>query len=230
MPKVPAIDLILFWGIVGTIGAAHSLLLTSGTPWETTSWFYIVTWISAMVILLWCRVLYGETQQISYDQPLSQNKLLYVGGGLVAVLFASSILVRSYTRSSIWVPQPHMTLALGTLSLSSVVNDMFYQIALVSNSEETMCLSLSQVLRRRLSQYKYGAIAAIAIPRVGWSLLHAYISYTGPLMPILVLSAFVSGCIISYCAYNKNAKCFLIALLIHALFNIAIVLISALGG
>lgn len=234
MRKVPAIDLLLFWGLIGTIGVAHSLLLTSGTPWETTTWFYIVTWISAMIILLFCRVLYKEHEQLDYDEPVTQNKLVYLIGGLAATVFVASTIVRTFTRSSIWVPQPQMTLAIGSLNLTAVINDLFYQVALVANSEETMCLSLSQVLRRKFAytstKNRFLIVPlAIGIPRVGWAILHGYVSYVGPLMLILVVSAFISGCIISYCAYNKDVKSFLVAVFIHAAYNGLIILASALG-
>lgn len=235
MRKVPAIDLILFWGILGTIGVAHSLLLTSGTPWENVSWFYIMMWVASMIILIFCRVLYKEQAQFDYDESLTQNKLFYVIGGLVATIFVSSILVRAYTRSSIWVPQPQMALSVGTLSLSAVVNDLFYQLALVSNSEETLCLSLSQVLRRKLAEslslkHSFWVVSlAMVIPRVGWGILHAYVSYVGALMPILVISAIISGCIISYCAYNNKVKSFLVAVLIHFAFNASVVIANAFG-
>lgn len=166
---------------------------------------------------------------------LSRNKLVYVLGGSVATIFVSSILVRSYTRSSIWIPIPSLSLTVGTISLSAVVNDIFFSLALVANSEETMVLSLSQVIRRKLTtsfSVKHGYFApvlAIVIPRAGWALLHAYVSYTGALMPILVLSAFISGLIISYCGYNQKTRSFLICVLIHALFNISIIVASALG-
>jgi hypothetical protein len=235
MHRVPSVDLILFWGLVGTIGVAHSLLLTSGTPWETTTWFYILMWATSMIILLFCWVRYKEKAQWDYDESLTQNKLLYVLGGLVATIFLSSVLVQAYTRSSIWVPQPHQTLDMGGLSLSEVINDLFYQLALVSNSEETMVLSMSQVIRRKLAESfsikhaPYAAGLSIAIPRAGWAVLHAYVSYVGPLMPILVISAFISGLIISYCAYNRQVKSFLAATLIHFGFNASVVVANALG-
>lgn len=235
MQKVPAIDLILFWGLIGTIGVAHSLLLTSDTPWEATTWFYIVMWIASMVILIFCRVLYGEKDQFDYDESLTSEKLFYIIGGLAATIFASSILVRAYARSSIWVPQPGMSLAVGGLSLNEVVNDLFFQLSLVANSEETMVLSLSEVLRKKFAgtfSVKHAYLApllAIVVPRAGWATLHAYISYVGPLMWILVLSAFISGCIISYCAYNKKVNSFLVALLIHFGFNASVIILSALG-
>jgi hypothetical protein len=235
MRNVPSVDLILFWGLIGTIGVAHSLLLTSGTPWESTTWFYIIMWMASMIILILCRFSYGEKEQFDYDEPLNQSKLIYALGGLVATIFVSAILVQAYTRSSIWVPQPHQTLAVGDLNLSAVINDLFFQLALVSNSEETLVLSLSQVIRRKLTESfsvksaSTVTVLAIAIPRAGWAVLHAYVSYVGPLMPILVVSAFISGLIISYCAYNKNVRSFLAALLIHFGFNSSIVLANAFG-
>lgn len=232
MRLLPAIDLILFWGVIGTIGIAHALLLTSGTPWETTTWFYSVMWISSMIILMFCRILYQKKSQFDYDESLNVNKIVYVIGGVIAILFVSSFLVQAYTRSSIWVPQPHQTLSVGDMNLSAVVNDLFFTFALVANSEETLVLALTQVLRIKLSASStssYVPVLSIVAPRAGWAILHAYTSYVGPLMWILVLSAFVSGCIISWCAYNKSVKSFLVAVLIHALFNASIILASALN-
>lgn len=225
--------MILFWGLIGTMGVAHSLLLTEGTPWEQTTWFYIVMWISSMIILLFCRFQYGERRQFDYDDRLTEDKLPYVVGGLVATLFLSSILVKAYTRSSIWVPQPHKTLTVGGMSLTAVVNDLFFTFALVANSEETLVLSLSQVVRRKLEQTvqlrRMAFPLSMAVPRAGWAVLHAYVSYTGALMPILVLSAFLSGLVISYCAYNRKTQSFLIAVTIHGLYNSIIIISNALG-
>jgi len=117
--KSPSVDLMLFWGVIGTIGVAHSLLLTGGTPWETTTWFYIVMWLASMVILVYARVLWGEKEQFDYDEPLTYRKLGFVFGGLAACVFVSSVLIRTYTSNAIWVPQPQMTLGIGTLSLSA---------------------------------------------------------------------------------------------------------------
>jgi hypothetical protein len=244
MRKIPSIYLLMFWAVTGTIGVAHSLLLTQDTAWYPVAIFYILTWASSAIILLYCRVVYKEVHQFDYDEGLSSNKLLYVLGGLVAVIFVSSIFVSGFTQSSIWIPQPQMSLAVAGLGLSSVVNDIFFQISLVANSEETMCLSISQVIRRAVpSSYRlrrfskfinvsYASVAmflAITIPRAGWAVLHAYFSYTGALMPVLVFSAFVSGCIISYAAYNKDVESLLVAILIHALFNISVILGSSMG-
>jgi membrane protease YdiL (CAAX protease family) len=233
LPHIPdAVDYVLFQGLIGTMGVAHSLLLTSGTPWETVSWFYIVMWLASMVILILCRLFYHDVDQFEYWKPLSQSKLFYVLGGFLAVLFVSSILLRAFTKSSasIWVPQPQMALAIGTLSLSSIMNDLFFQVALVCNSEETLILAFSQIVRKKVattSYFKYAVPIAIGIPRAGWALLHAYVSYTGALMPILVLSAFISGVIMSYAFYKT--KSFMVALLIHFGFNGAIVILNAIG-
>lgn len=230
LPGVVVVDLILFWGLIGTIGVAHSLLLTTGTPWQNVTWFYIVMWLASMVILLFARFQYGEVDQFGYSDELSQGKLVYAIGGLVAVVVVSSLLVSGLTRSAIFVPQPSLALTIGSLNLSSVVNDLFYQLALVSNSEETMVLSFSQVLRKKLATTRLRNVAAptaLIIPRAGWAVLHGYVSYSGPLMPILILSAFISGMIISYAAYNSRVKSFLVAVLIHFGFNSIVVLQSA---
>jgi hypothetical protein len=233
--KPKSIDLLMFWGLIGTIGVAHSLLLTGGTPWETTTWFYIGIWLSSMMILLWCWVRYGQVHQFDYDEGLNQNKLFYILGGLVAVIFVASALVQSFTKSSIWVPRPQQTLSVGGLGLSSLVNDIYYQLGLVCNAEETMVLAAGQVIRRRLAgsfplrRAWAGAGLAVVVPRAGWAVLHAYVSYTGAMMPILVTSAFVSGLIISYAAYNEKVRSLLVAILIHFLFNASVIFADSLG-
>lgn len=235
----PSIDLILFWVMIGSLGVAHSLLLTSGTPWESTTWFYIMMWVCSMVGIILCWVFYKEEAQFDYNEPLNRDKMFYVLGGVATTLFVSSILVRIYTRSSIWVPQPNMTLAIGDFNVSAVVNDLFFQLALVANSEETCNLAMMQVIRRKLTvslptKYASGKSnlvegLSIALPRAGWAVLHAYVSYIGPLMPLLVASAFISGLIISWCAYNNKVRSFLVAVLIHFGFNAIVVVASALG-
>jgi hypothetical protein len=234
-PSLKAVDLILFWGIFGTVGVIHSLLLTNGTPWESVSYFYIITWIAALAVLAMCLIFWG-TNVLNFYEPLNRSKLWYVLGGFVAILFISSILVRVFTKSSIWVPQPRMSLTIGQLSLNDVVNDLYYQLGLVCNSEETSMLALMLILKKyfETSQHatlKKGAFySAIILTRAGWATLHAYISYTGALMPILVASAFISGCIMSWCAYNGKVKCFLVAVLIHFAFNGTMVILGALGA
>lgn len=235
-PSLKAVDLILFWGLFGTLGVMHSLLLTNGTPWESVTYFYIITWIAALAVLAMCLIFWG-TNVLNFYEPLSRNKLWFLLGGFFAILFISSILVRAFTKSSIWVPQPKMSLTIGSLSLSDVVNDLYYQLGLVANAEETSILTLTLVLKmyfESLPQHatlKKGSLyGAIFLTRAGWAGLHAYVSYVGVLMPILVLSAFISGCIISWCAYNEKVKSFLVAVLIHFFFNASIVLASAFGA
>jgi uncharacterized membrane protein SpoIIM required for sporulation len=124
------------------------------------------------------------------------------------------------------------------------MNDLFFQLSLICPSEEMMVLALSQVLRRRwahslpLTTRVFGyniklrhlaPAFAVMVPRAGWATLHAYISYTGPLLTVLVLvvSAFISGCIISYAAYNKKVESLLVAILIHFIFNASVIFSSA---
>jgi hypothetical protein len=231
--RVSGVDLLLYWGIIGTIGVAHSLLLTVGTLWHSVTQFYIITWVSSIAILLFCWVRYKEHEQFDYDEPLNSDKLLFVLFGIVGTLFISALLISRYTKSSIWVPQPQMSLTIGSLNMNALINDLFYQFGLVCNSEETMVLSLTQVLRKKLStsnriQKHLGdqgiRASSILIPRGGWGVLHAYVAYIGPLQPILVLSAVISGVIISYAAYNDYVKSFLAALLIHFGFNASVIL------
>lgn len=234
MRRVPSVDLLLFWGITGTLGVAHSLLLTKDTDWFAWAIFYILSWACSMIILVYCRFMYKEHNQFDYDESLTTNKLFYLFGGLIGVIFIASALVQEFARSSIWVPQPRMALAVGTLSFSSVLNDVFFQLTMVVNSEETMVLALSQVLRRKFaSQFPlkygwFGVALAVVIPRGAWSILHAYFSYVGPFAWVLVLSAFISGCVISWCAYNGKTRSFFVALAIHFLFNFSVIMGDAL--
>ena len=119
------------------------------------------------------------------------------------------------------------------MNMSAIINDLFYQLGLVCNSEETMVLALSQVLRKKFENSRLlgsmASMSALAIPRVGWGFLHAYIAYIGSLQWILVGSAILSGLIISYFAYNNRSRSFLVALLIHFGFNASVILGSAMG-
>ena len=218
------VDLLFFWGVLGTLGVAHSLLLTINTAWQPVTLVYILMWLCSLVTLAWCRMYYGEAGLIDYDEPLTKSKLIYIPGALAAIMIVNAVLLAGYARSSIWVPQPRMALQMSALSLNELVNDVFYQLGLVANAEETMCLALSQILMVRLSNHTFKRQAALYLPRVGWGILHAYQSYTGPLMPIMVLAATISGCIISYAAYNGKTKCFLIAVLTHFIYNTIVIL------
>lgn len=239
MRRLASTDLLLYWGLIGTIGVAHSLLLTNGTPWEDTTWFFIIMWACSLIIMLFCWVKYKEVGQFDYDEPLTMDKLYYVIGGFVATFIVSVLIVKVATAglgtASIWVPQPHLSLSVSGMDLSTIVNDLFYQLALVSNSEESMVLAFSLVLKRKFMEslprkWLYAASGlAMATPRAGWAILHAYQSYMGPMMPVLVLTAFISGLIISWCAYNKKVNSFLVAMLIHFAFNAAVILSTTFG-
>ena len=119
------------------------------------------------------------------------------------------------------------------MNVDAVINDLFYQLGLVCNSEETMVLALSQVLRKKLETTRFfgstSALSALVIPRIGWGFLHAYVAYIGSLQWILVGSAIISGIIISYFAYNNKSRSFLVALLIHFGFNASVILGAAMG-
>lgn len=224
---------ILFEAIIGTIGVAHSLLLTNGTPWQNTSYFYIVLWVSSFAILLTCYIFLGTDNQFGFTGfPLNKGNWLYVVGGTAAMIVLASVMTGiasgGMSQSSLYVPQPHLGLAIGGVDLNSVVNDLFYQLFLVANTEEILCLALSQAFRAYFGITRFKGVAAILgiiVPRGGWGVLHAYVNYAGPMMWLMIGTAIGSGLIMSYCAYNEKVQSLIAAVLQHFGFNSFVVVV-----
>jgi hypothetical protein len=226
MAKLSVILFILFEAIIGTIGVAHALLLTGSTPWQNTSYFYIVLWVTSFSILIAELVVLGSENQFGYMGSLGRGNWLYPVAGTAVIIclasIATYILTAGVAQSAIYVPQPHLGLAVAGVDLNSVLNDIFYQGFLVANSEETLCLALSNGLYALFAAKKLGAgapILAVGLTRTGWGILHAYTAYTGPYTFWLVLIAIASGCIISFMAYNSRVQSFIAAWLQHFGYN-----------
>ncbi|MCJ7793738.1 CPBP family glutamic-type intramembrane protease, partial [Candidatus Bathyarchaeota archaeon] len=105
---------------------------------------------------------------------------------------------------------------------------VFMQLAMVANSEETLKLSMSNVLDIGIGKKMLGKILATVVPIAVWAILHAYVSYTGALVPILILSAFAAGLIIWFVEWKTQSV--LCAILVHAFYNCFVVLMTMFSG
>jgi len=131
------------------------------------------------------------------------------------------VLVSSFTRSAIYVPRPGSLLSMGQQSTAALVDDLLYNVVLVAPAEESMKLVGILALYRRTKNTP----VSVAAPTGFWAVLHSYQAYQGTLMPILVLSAFISGLILFLVL--KYTRSLLNAQIAHAGFNSIVVLMSA---
>ena len=216
-------DLIIFNVLVG-LAAVHFLLKTLGTYLEKATWVFLTMWIMSLVLLVWLRVYGGERGDIvDYDENLKRDHLPIIFGAVAAMVIVSSVLVSSFTRSAIYVPRPGLALSLGHLSTAGLVDDLLYNVVLVAPAEESMKLVGILALYRRTRNTPISVAAPVGF----WAVLHAYQSYQGELMPILVFSAFLSGIILFLVL--KYTRSLLNAQIAHAGFNSIVILMSFLA-
>jgi len=214
-------DLIIFNVLVGLAGV-HFLLKTQGTYLEKPTWLFILIWLISLILLLWLRMYHGERDDIvDYDENLKRDHLPLIFGAVAAIVIVSSVLVSSFTRSAIYVPRPSSLLSMGQQSTAALVDDLLYNVVLVAPAEESMKLVGILALYRRTKNTPVSVAAPIGF----WAVLHSYQAYQGTLMPILVLSAFISGLILFLVL--KYTRSLLNAQIAHAGFNSIVVLMSA---
>jgi len=210
--------------VVTGLAVIHFLLKTKGTPLEAATWFYALTWLISLIMLLWMQVYQGHPSSgdvTDYDENLRREHLPWLIGGIAAMIIVSSVLVASFTRSALYVPRPGAVLsAAAPLSTAALMDDLLYNFVLVAPAEETMKLMGILAL--------YGKTGnkwlSVAFPVGVWAALHGYFAYVGTLMPVLILSAFISGLIL-YVVMQQTGS-LLNAVLAHACFNSVVVLSS----
>ena len=213
-------DLIIFNVLVGLVGV-HFLLKTSGTYLWNMTLVYLTMWIMSLILLLWLRFYGGERGDVvDYDENLERAHLPIIAGAVAAMVIVSSVLVSSFTQSALYVPRPGLALNLGQLSTASLVDDLLYNVVLVAPAEESLKLVGILALYRRTQN----APISVAAPVGFWAVLHCYQAYTGPSMPILVVSAFVSGIILFLVL--KYTRSLLNTQIAHAGFNSIVILAS----
>lgn len=215
-------DLLVFFAVAG-LAAVHFLLKTKGTVMEQATWLYVLMLLIALVMLLWLRLYHGERGDlVDYDENLRRDHLLFLFGSVVAIAILSSLLVRAFARSALYVPRPGQLLSLDVSSAAAVIDDLLYNFVLVAPAEETVKLMGMLVIYRKTGNEP----VSVAIPVGIWAALHAYQAYLGAMMPVLVLSAFLSGVVLyAVLRYTRSLENAIIA---HGLYN-SIVVLASLG-
>jgi len=215
-------DLLLI-NVVTGLAVIHFLLKTKGTPLEAATWFYAMTWIISLIMLLFMQVYYGQPTPkdvTDYDENLRREHLPWLFGGVAAIVIISSVLVAGFTRSALYVPRPGAVLSTAPLSTAALIDDLLYNFVLVAPAEETM--KLMGILA--LYQKTRNELVSVAVPVGIWASLHGYFAYVGTLMPVLIFSAFLSGLVL-YVVMRQTGS-LLNAVLTHSIFNSLIVLSS----
>ena len=217
-------DLTIFNVLTG-LAAVHFLLKTKGTVMEGATWMYVLMWVLSVVMLLWLRVYGGRSGEqgdlVDYDENLEAHHFPILIGSVVVIILLSSLVVSSFTKSSIYIPLPSALLSEAPGSTAAVLDDLLYNFVLVAPAEENIKLMTTLALWRKFKN----EILAICLPIGVWAALHAYQAYLGALMPVLVISAFVSRLVLF--AVLKYTSSLENAILSHGLYNSLVVVASA---
>lgn len=215
-------DLLVINAVTG-LAAVNFLLKTKGTPLETPTWFYVLTWLISLIMLLFIQVYHGHpspTDVTDYDENLRRKHLPWLLGGVIAMLMISSIMVAGYTESSLYVPRPGAVLSTTPLSTESLMDDVLYNFVLVAPAEETLKLMVILAIFLKIKNL----LISVGFPVGVWATFHAYFAYSGPLMPVLVFSAFLSG-IVLFLVLKKTGS-LLNAITAHGSFNTTVIFAS----
>lgn len=209
--------------VVTGLAVIHFLLKTKGTPLEAATWFYAMTWIISLIMLLWMQVYHGQPSPndvTDYDENLSREHLPWLFGSVAVIVIVSSVLVAGFTKSALYVPRPGAVLSTAPLSTAALIDDLLYNFVLVAPAEETMKLmGIMALYQKTRNEW-----ISVAVPVGIWASLHGYFAYVGTLMPVLIFSAFLSGLILY--VIMKQTGSLLNAVLAHSLFNSLVILSS----
>jgi len=217
-------DLIIFNVLVGLVGI-NFLIKTTGTYLWNTTLVYMTIWIMSLILLLWLRFYGGEKGDVvDYDENLERAHLPIIGIAITGMVIVSSVLVSGFgfAQSAIYMPRPGLALNLGQLNTAGLIDDLLYNMVLVAPAEESMKLVGILALYRKTGN----APVSVAAPVGFWAVLHTYLSYNGPMMWVLVLSAFISGIILF--AVLKFTSSLLNAQIAHSGYNSIVILASLL--
>lgn len=221
MPEKGIRDLILFFAFAGLPIVSFWLQDYPDTP------FFASMLVVFLITLIWMGTENKpETYKnlVNYNANLDLVSLIWIVLGVLGTYFVSSVFVRGFTTSSIWVPTHNLEMTyLNSFQLSGFWNDVLFQLVLVAPAEELCKLNLHLAFYLKLK----GAIGegfargiAIGAPIFFWAMLHAYRAYTGPNMFTLMAAAFVGGLIIFAVMYKTSSL--MGAILAHAGYNILV--------
>lgn len=195
--------------------------------------FYLSLLLVSLVVIVWMHTYRksGGMQLVEYDHDLSGMSLFLIAGGLAGVLTSATVLVSSFTKSSLYVPTAGLALSVGGLTIPKFWSDVLFQFTLVAPSEECSKL-VTQLSMFDWLHDKFGKtiarFASITVPIMFWAVLHTYRNsqYMGEYMALMVGTAFVAG-LIMY-AVMHYTKSLLGALFVHAAYN-AVILYMTTG-
>lgn len=214
-------DLLVYFALSALPIASYLLMNYPDTQ------FYLSLLLVSLVVVIWFRQYYKEPDQlVDYDENLTFESLLVVGGAVLGVLLLATVWFGAFSKSLIYVPIHQLEMAVGNLQISGFYNDVLFQLVLVATSEEmtklVAHLSIFIWLKERIDK-TYAKVVAIIIPIGFWALLHTYRnpSYMGSTMWVALSAAFIGGLIIFW--VMKHTKSLLAAILTHAGYNIAII-------
>lgn len=206
---------------VSALASVHFLLKTRGTVLEQATWVYMLMLVMSLILLLWLRIYYGQAGDlVDYDENLKRSHLPILFGSVAAIAIISSVIVRTFTQSAIYVPRPGALLSAAPLSTAALIDDLLYNFVLVAPAEETVKLMAMLTMYRRTRNMPL----SVGFPVGVWAVLHAYQAYLGTLMPILVFSAFLSGLVLF--AVLKYTESLENAIIAHGLYNSIVILTS----
>jgi membrane protease YdiL (CAAX protease family) len=221
MAKKGIRDLILFFVFAGVPIVSFWLQDYPDTP------FFASMLVIFLIMLMWLRQYHGEEEYrklVDYDENLHAESFLWIALGVIGTYFMSSLLVRSFTTSSIWVPTHNLEMSyLNTFQLSGFWNDVLFQLVLVAPAEELCKVTLMLAFYLKLKGTFSEPIArgvSIGAPIFFWAMLHSYRAYTGPNMITLLMAAFIGGLIIFGVMYKTRSL--MAAILVHSGYNIAV--------
>jgi len=216
-------DLLLYFSVTA-LGVVHFILKTKGTTMESVTTAFSLMWVMALVLLLMLRIYGGPSGQsgdlVDYDEDLRREHLPLLIGSVTAIVVVNILLIRGFAKTSIYVPRPSLAQVSTFGDYAPVLDDLLYNMVLVAPAEECIKLMATLTIYRRTRN----EFLSVAAPVGVWAVSHAYLAYLGANMPVLVVSAFLSG-IILYLAI-KYTKSLLNAIIAHAIYNVLVLLMS----
>jgi membrane protease YdiL (CAAX protease family) len=212
-------DLLLYFAVTA-LGVVHFVLKTKGTAMESVTMAFALMWVMSLALLMMLRIYGGPSGQhgdiVDYDENLEREHLPILLGSVAAIAVVNILLVRGFAKTSIYVPKPSLS---QVTTFAPILDDVLYNLVLVAPAEE--CVKLMAILT--IYRKTRNEIISVAVPVGVWAISHAYLAYLGANMPVLVVSAFLSG-IILYLVL-KYTESLLNAIIAHSLYNILVLFV-----
>lgn len=220
----------LFFNVMTILVIVHMWAKTYGKPTHGWVSFFTTLWIVSVLgivmIKAWMRR-EAWSDLVDFDENLRHEHLTYMLGGLVAILVISAVFgaIAEFAGGVLWVPEPSKY-GLETYGVGDVVDDILFNIGVVSTAEETLKLVCTIALWLKLKTHPYGKWIATYTPIAVWALLHTYRAYVGPGWWAYTIGAFCSGVVMFYTL--KKTKSILNPVIQHGLYNSLAIVMSTL--